>query len=418
MSPPNTLHPLTFLLMVPLVTFYCFALDLYVPLMPTIAAFFQASYSDMQTTNGYLMLTIAFGQLVFGPLSDAVGRRTMLYSSLCIFLLGNMTCFYTHSFSLFILGRVLLGLGACGSYLTCFASIRDLFSDAKKCAQMFSYLNVATSTSAIIAPSIGTALGEHFGWRSIFLALFMQALVTSLLSLVFYPRTQYLKLQPMRVGNILTNYIHILIHPNYQIFTPPAAIGMSSFFALYSVSPYFYMDVHHYSKAQYSLFYGSFGIAFFTGSAICGWVLKRIGITHTLLLGLLGHLMCCLALYLESVLTPNHLWLMHSTLIGMIFSASFMVSAGIGGTMQPFSKTAGSAFALISFYKYLASFLIAKLVITYYTHSLTTFAIVFVLLNLCALGLIATYKNRLRDENINDEGQIAQQKELIEDQIL
>ena len=406
-------------IMLPLVTFYCHALDLYVPLIPIIGDFFQASTYDMQATNSYFMLTIALGQLFFGPLSDRLGRRWVLFASLLVFLSGSVLAYATNIFSTFVLARVLQGLGSCGCYLSCFATVRDLFANDTEATEMFSFLNVATSTSAIIAPSIGTFLANRFGWRSIFLALWIAALFTIVYCYFLYPssRTATNK-RTKKTGSILSTYYAILTHPNYLLFTPPAAIGIASFFSLYSVSPYMYMHQFGFSKTLYSLCYGSFGIAFFIGSGLCSQLLKRIGIGGTLMLGLVIHLVCVTLISLEAIWLHSLVWPVHALLIGMILGAACIVSAGIGGTMQPFQSHAGAAFAMISCMKFLACFVIAEIVVATFRMTFFSFGLTFLLLDACILFILYNNLHRIDPSIPIDQSALARKQDIIEDQIL
>ena len=406
-------------IMLPLVTFYCYALDLYVPLVPIIGNFFEASAHEMQATNSYFMLSIAVGQLFFGPLSDRLGRRWVLFASLLIFLLGNVLAYATNVFSMFVLARVLQGLGSCGCYLSCFATVRDLFANDTEATEMFSFLNVATSTSAIIAPSIGTFLANRFGWRTIFLALWIAAMLTVLYCYFLYPSSHTTtKNHTQNSPSILRTYYTILTHPNYLLFTPPAAIGIASFFSLYSVSPYIYMNQFGFSKTLYSLCYGSFGVAFFIGSGLCSQLLKRIGIGGTLILGLVIHLVCVALVSLEAIWLHSLVWPVHALLIGMIFGAACMVSAGIGGTMQPFQSHAGAAFAMISCMKFLTSFVIAEIVVATFRMTFLSFGLTFLLLDACSLFILYNNLHHINPAIPIDQSALARKQDIIEDQIL
>ena len=82
----------TLLFMIPLVSFYSFALDLYIPLLPSIQQEMGVSRITMQYTNSLFMLFCGIGQLVFGPLSDRYGRRPIVLVSCNMLLIANITC--------------------------------------------------------------------------------------------------------------------------------------------------------------------------------------------------------------------------------------------------------------------------------------------------------------------------------------
>ena len=287
---------------------------------------------------------------------------------------------------------------------------------------MFGFLNVATSTSAIIAPSIGSFLGETFGWRSIFYGLTASATLNLMLCYWVYPQTKSSNhSSDTGFRQTFIHYWQIFCHPNYQLFTLPAAIGIASFFSIYSISPYFYMEHLMLSKQAYSLCYGSLGLAFFIGSSLCALSVEKLGIQRCLQLGLAIHSLACLVFCIEAMLYNQSLIIIQSAAILYIFGASFMVSSGIGGTMAPFQAIAGTAFALISAYKFTACFLIAEWVVHFYDQSLISLGLSFLCLNGFALGLLYRFKHTLIHTDANKESvhvQIYQKQEAINDQIL
>ena len=80
---------LTIIMMIPLVSFYSFSLDLYIPLLPKIGHDLNSSMQQMQYTNSLFMLFCGIGQLVFGPLSDRYGRLNVLQSAIAKYINAN-----------------------------------------------------------------------------------------------------------------------------------------------------------------------------------------------------------------------------------------------------------------------------------------------------------------------------------------
>ena len=385
---------MTILIMIPLVSAYSFSLDLYVPLLPTIQSSLDVSRMDMQLTNSLFMLFCGAGQLLFGPTSDRLGRRPVLFASLVITLIANLICFTTTWYRLFLLGKVLQAIGACGTYLTCFATVRDIFTSPEKSTEMFSYLNIANSVSAIIAPSIGTQLAKAFGWPSIFLALFIYAAIALVTCIWLYVETA----PPAQPENqrVLLNYTRVFTHINYQVYTLPAALGVGSFFAYYSISPYLYQETFGLSKVVYSVLYGSAGLTFFMGSYTCGRLVTWIGIVRTMSLGLAFHAVGC-ALTMLSIWLPDvsQLAITHLGVLSMIWGSALMVSSGIGGTMAPFRDIAGSAFALISAYKFLMCYVLGEIVMALYDNSAFPLGALLLGLNLLSSLIVFFYRSRL-----------------------
>lgn len=383
-------------LMVPLVSAYSFSLDLYIPLLPTIQAAMEVSRADMQLTNSLFMLCCGVGQLVFGPLSDRYGRRRILFISLAFTLIANLICMHTLIYHWFLLGKLLQAIGACGTFLCCFATIRDLYHKPEKSTEMFSYLNIANSCSAIIAPSIGTQIGQRFGWPAIFVALALYAMYSLITCYFFFSETAPDREVKERENSVISDYFRILSHINYQVYTLPAALGVSSFFAFYSVSPYLYQQTFGLSKVYYSILYGSCGMTFFIGSYICSRLVKRIGILETLSIGMGCHAVgCCGIMASFWFLTSLKLACMHGSVMLMLLGCAFMVSSGIGGTMAPFGTIAGSAFALISAYKFSMCYLLGEIVMTFYDNTPIPMGLMLLGINIFASSIVFIFRKKI-----------------------
>lgn len=381
----------TLLLMVPLVSLYAFSLDLYLPLLPAVAQDLHATKAAMQYGNSLFMLVCGIGQLIFGPVSDRFGRRPVLLSSLVVYLIGSFILSTDQDLSHFILARGLQAFGSCGTYLCCFASVRDLFTSDTESAEMFSYLNISLSLGAIIGPTLGAVIGGLSSWHTIFFILFIYAAISALYSLFLYHETA-----PRGPRGDISVYLQaiqaykrVFSSLDYQVYTLPAAVGIGSFFSFYCMSSYLYQEVMQTTPLTYGLLYGSCGLIFFIGSLLCGQTVKHAGIQNTLWIGLACHMLGALVVTGSFTLTGNNLLFpTHAGVLLIVFGASFMISAGIGGTMAPFQDIAGSAFALISAYKFIFAQILADIVMQFYDGSAGPYGVIMIMVNLVAMVVL------------------------------
>ena len=382
------------LLLCPLVTLWALSLDLYLPFIPDIMKYFSCTESVMQKANGLFMLTMAFGQLFFGPLSDQFGRLLTLMISHVIFLVGSMFCLLSPTLYPFIFGRILQALGGCGLYLSAFAYIRSLYSDHEQSAILISYLNVIGSASAILAPSLGTLLGQTFGWQGVFILLMLLVAVSMVCMLLHFSRkpvsTKKLVTQAKKIVlyDIFSQYRKIFNHPQFFPYTLPATVAMAGYFGLYSLSPFIYMHTFQLSKATFSLCYGCFGLAFFFGSLSCGLMLKFYPITKILRVGLSVSVCLFFLALLVQLYLSSPFYLLNALFVMIIFSFGINTSAGIGQSMAPFKNTPGMAFALLSAAKFFIAFLLSELLMTFYNGFFLQYTVLFLLLHLSVLFYI------------------------------
>src|SRR6185295_13525203 len=103
-----------------------FAIDMYLPALPTIAANLEASTAATQMT--LMVFLVAFGvcQIVYGPMSDMVGRKPPLYFGLAVFTIGSIGCGLAASINWLIFCRLIQGIGASAVMVIPRAIIRDL----------------------------------------------------------------------------------------------------------------------------------------------------------------------------------------------------------------------------------------------------------------------------------------------------
>jgi Bcr/CflA subfamily drug resistance transporter len=393
-------NAIVILMMVPIASLYAFSLDLYLPLLPKVQQFFGSSILYLQMGNSLFFLGFGLGQLVFGPISDTIGRRPVIIFSLSLYILGSIIIVLSESINVFIIARIIQAVGACGGYLCCFATIRDLYSCPKNSAEMFSYLNAFLAISATCAPTIGTILGYGHSWKIAFVVLLGLGLSALALSVIKYAETfpKPTNKTGIKYKEVSKNYKKIFCNINYQLYTFAAAIGMGSFFAFYSISPYLYQMTLHLTTMEFGLLYGSCGIVFLLGSYICGKTIKHTGIYKSLMIGLIIHLLGCLIIVLSHIVTGGtQIAPTHCGIILIIFGASFLVSAGIGGTMAPFEDIAGSAFAMIGSYKFIFAEILGTCIAAIYNNNALSLGATLMTLNVVAITLMTIYKNRLAE---------------------
>ena len=152
------------------------AIDIYVPALPEMARFFATSPQAIQTSVSSYMVAFALGQLVFGPVADAYGRKHVLAFGLVIYTIGCLLSLAAPNLETFILARCLQGFGISTTNLLAKAIITDSFA-GKALLHAFTYMSIAWGLAPIIAPVIGAHLQTWFGWQSCLVFLLIYSLV-------------------------------------------------------------------------------------------------------------------------------------------------------------------------------------------------------------------------------------------------
>ncbi|MBL1240428.1 MAG: MFS transporter, partial [OCS116 cluster bacterium] len=105
-----------------------------------------------------------FGELIFGPLADAIGRKKVILIGLAIYAFGALIAVVSSNFEWLILGRIIQGIGVSGPKIGTRALIRDLFEGATM-ARMMSILFGILISVPMVAPFIGQAIVQATNWR-------------------------------------------------------------------------------------------------------------------------------------------------------------------------------------------------------------------------------------------------------------
>ncbi|MGA0617603.1 MFS transporter [Paracoccus sp. KR1-242] len=146
------------------------AIDMYLPSIIEMAADLQTSYARMQLSLTVFLLAMGAGQLLFGPLVDAIGRRRPLLAGLVVYVLMAGVAAYAQSFEMLIVARVAQGLSAAILLVVAMSSVRDV-AEGVRAAQIFAMLMTIEGLAPILAPVAGGMIGGSFGWRGVLLAL-------------------------------------------------------------------------------------------------------------------------------------------------------------------------------------------------------------------------------------------------------
>jgi DHA1 family bicyclomycin/chloramphenicol resistance-like MFS transporter len=153
-------------------------MHMFVPALPTVARELQATPAAAQLSIGLYILGLAFGQLIYGPLSDRYGRRPTLIAGLSLYTAAALLCLVAPNIHVLLGGRLLQALGGCAGLLLARAIVRDT-SDAQQTMQRLATLGLITLVGPGVAPLLGSVVVDALGWRWVcacFVALGLAAL--------------------------------------------------------------------------------------------------------------------------------------------------------------------------------------------------------------------------------------------------
>jgi DHA1 family bicyclomycin/chloramphenicol resistance-like MFS transporter len=257
-----------------------FAIDMYLPALPAIGASLGAEVGAVQFSLTAFFLSLGVGQLLYGPVSDMVGRKPPLYFGLGLFTLASIGCALATDIQTLVALRFLQGLGAAAGMAIPRAVVRDLHTGTEA-ARLMSLLMLVFSVSPILAPLAGSGVIALTGWRGVFWAVALASVAG--LALV-YGALQETRSEAARVesslGSALRAYALLLRDWHYLGLVGIGSTAMAGFFVFLAGSPFVLINHYGLTPTQYSLAFSFNAIAFIGASQFTGVLGKRFGLVR------------------------------------------------------------------------------------------------------------------------------------------
>lgn len=273
-----------------------FAIDMYLPALPTVAADLGASAQAVQGTLSAFFIAFGLSQMAYGPLSDRMGRRPPLLIGLAIFLLGTLACAVAPTVAALTAGRVVQGLGAATVMVVPRAVIRDLHS-GPEAARMMATIMLVIAVSPMLAPLAGSGVMAVAGWRAIFGVLAVAGAVSIALTLFALPETlppaARASIRPAQMGRAC---LRLLSDRQFMGLTLSAGFGMASFFVFIASASFVYAQSFGLGPTAFSLAFALNAVGFFGASQAAGPLGARFGMERAVVWGAAGFAALALAL--------------------------------------------------------------------------------------------------------------------------
>jgi len=257
-----------------------FAIDMYLPALPAIGRALGAEVGSVQFSLTAFFLALGFGQLLYGPVSDMVGRKPPLYFGLLLFTGASIGCALATDIQTLVGFRFLQGLGAAAGMVIPRAVVRDLHTGTEA-ARLMSLLMLVFSVSPILAPLAGSGVIALAGWRGVFWAVCLAAIAG--LALVYGALRETRSAEERldsSVGSALRGYAVLLRDWHYLGLVGIGSSALAGFFVFLAGSPFVLINHYGLSPTQYSLAFSVNAVAFIGASQFTGWLGERVGMVR------------------------------------------------------------------------------------------------------------------------------------------
>ena len=262
-------------------------IDMYLPAFPRIADEFDATGSQVQLTLTGMLVGLAVGQLVIGPLSDMYGRRRPLMVGLLAHALVSVACSLAPTVELLAGLRLFQGFSGAAVSVTAMAMVRDQFAGVAM-ARLMARLILVIGMAPIVAPSIGSFVLTWSDWRSLFVLLAFAAVSLAVLAFVALEETlPPERRRPAQLRASLSAYAALLRDRRFLALAVIGGSMMSTLFAYVAGASFVLQDGFGISAQAFGLVFGLNAASFVIGSQVNPILLRRHSLQTVLTTGIL-----------------------------------------------------------------------------------------------------------------------------------
>lgn len=242
--------------------------DIYIASMPTIERYFGTTAAKVQLTLSLFFVSFAIMQLLWGPLSDRIGRKPVIPIGLIVYIIGSLLCAFSHSIGMLIFARMIQAAGACCGIVMALAIIKDTYTQPKRMAKILGLVMSIMVIAPIIAPIIGSYLLAAFNWQANFYFLTGYAILLFVALPFFkesYPKSSR---KPLPASQIVNAYrTQLFCWPFFlALFALSANFGM--LFSFVAAVPFVYISTYGLPAHLFGYFFAFNAAGIITGRLV------------------------------------------------------------------------------------------------------------------------------------------------------
>lgn len=316
--------------------------DIYLPALPALTSSFRTDPSVIQLSLTACFLGLAVGQVVVGPISDALGRRLPLILSLVVFIAASVLCALASSVEVLIVLRFFQGFAGAGGVVLCRSIACDMFM-GNELTKFMALLMTVNSLAPILGPVAGSAVVSLFSWHWLFYFLGIWGVLLLVGSVVELKETLPRASRQSRLGQAVRDMFLQLLEKRFLLLALGLSMIMGGFFAYLAASPFVFQVIYGFSAWQYSIVFGFNAMCIMLCSLLAGRLERRLGAEFLVnasfvVMIISGALMLCCA-----VLQPQSPILVIISLTCFVSMVGSSQTPGFGIVMAARTKGAGAA---------------------------------------------------------------------------
>ena len=363
------------------------SIDMVLPALPAIGSSLGVERAnDNQLILSLLFLGFGIGQLFYGPLSDAVGRKPAAFVGLALFSAGCLLALASRSFPMILAGRLLQGIGVAGPRTMTLALVRDRF-EGREMARVLSLITMVFILVPIVAPAIGQVVLAISGWRAIFGVYLAMSLVATIWFAVRQEETlpRHRRI-PLALGRMAAAAREVVSHRQAIGYTVAAGLIFGAMLG-YLTSAQQILQEQYSLGPRFPLFFAMVAIAIGAASFANASLVLRYGMhllsTWSLRAILVVSIVFAVVAFAWSGQPP--LWSLMAYLMTSFFGIGLLFGNLNALAMQPLGHIAGTGAAIVGATSMLISLVLGTWIGQSYNGTVLPLVVGFAALSACAI---------------------------------
>lgn len=366
------------------------SIDAMLPALGQIAQDLGAARAnDSQLVISLIFFGLGLGQIIFGPISDSVGRKPAIYAGFVVYAIGSLLCLFTVNFQLMLVGRFLQGFGVAGPRGVSIALVRDQF-EGRAMARVMSFVMTVFILVPIVAPLLGQGILLISHWRGIFVLYLMLVVGVTIWFALRQPETlPAVRRTPFRLRRILGAFREVFLNRIALGYTVMAGLSSGGFVGYLNSSQQIFQEQYGLG-ARFPLVFGILAVALGMASFSNARLVMRFGMRNLSrwalwFLSLLSLGFLVVALWYAG--NPP-LWLLMSYMMLAFFAVGILFGNLNAQAMEPVGHIAGVGAAVVGSVATLISAFLGGFIGQSYNGTVLPLVIGFTLFSAISLGVM------------------------------
>lgn len=382
------------LLVALLMSIVAMSIDALLPALGFISQDIPLSHSNQaQYIISALFLGMALGQFICGPLSDATGRKKILYAGILLFFCGSLICFFAQDINTLLIGRFIQGLGVAGPYVSAISIVRDKYS-GNEMARIMSLVMMIFIMVPALAPSIGQTVLLVSSWRYIFVLYIVYALIIGIWIFVRLEETLPKEYRiPFSARGFIDGFKEVISNYATMCYTLCMGLFFGSFLGYLNSSQQIFQDLFQTGKL-FTIYFGVLALVFGIASLVNSRFVEKWGMDYLCNHAVWGIILSSAIFLVVLMLLPANLWLFMIYASVLFFCFGLVFGNVNAMAMEPMGHVAGIASAIIGATSSIMSMLIGTAIGQMYNGTLVPVTSGFLILSIAALVILHLARNK------------------------